>query len=291
MIGIVIDGRLGNQMFQYAVVYNYSKKLRTKFFVHNKLWTFPFILSEYFILPGYFRYFNTIKTKLYNGILNSKFQHIDLRGNIDDPSVIIPKIKDYTYFNGYFQSYEYFKEYRDEIVRSYKLKKKCRLKFESKYKELFNNNKIIAIHLRRTDYKDLGGKEHGGTDMSLPIEYYKRCIGNIKNIDNYKLLFVSDDLDYARENFGEKSNYFYEKNEEIVDFQILLNSDIAITANSSFSWWAAYLNSKQNKIIYTPKYWFGFKVQKEIPPSIIPKDWIQIDVTLNSEGKQTGFSQ
>ena len=63
----------------------------------------------------------------------------------------------------------------------------------------------------------------------------------------------------------------------IVDFQILLAADIIVTANSSFSWWAAHLNSNCIRVL-APKYWLNFRVKNEYPSNVIPEAWEQIEI-------------
>jgi hypothetical protein len=64
-----------------------------------------------------------------------------------------------------------------------------------------------------------------------------------------------------------------------MDFQHLLNADVCIISNSTFSWWGAWLNNKPTKVIYAPKYFMGWRIKKEIPDHIYPIDWTLIDVT------------
>ena len=80
--------------------------------------------------------------------------------------------------------------------------------------------------------------------------------------------------------FQNLPNVSLEENSEIIDFQLIMNADIAIIANSSFSWWAAYLNAKEHKIVYAPKYWLGFKVDKEIPEKIMSVNWNWINAKI-----------
>jgi len=89
---------------------------------------------------------------------------------------------------------------------------------------------------------------------------------------------VSDDIDFARTEFTHIPNSEFSQSDMITDFQIIMNADVSILSNSSFAWWAAYLNPKKNKIIYCPQYWLGFKVKKEYPENIIPTAWNQIKV-------------
>jgi hypothetical protein len=92
------------------------------------------------------------------------------------------------------------------------------------------------------------------------------------------VVFVSDDIEFAKKTFGLNTNYYFEQNDEITDFQILLNAQELVIANSSFSWWAAWLNRQNNKVVYAPKYYLGFKVNKYYPAGINVNDWNWIDV-------------
>jgi len=74
-------------------------------------------------------------------------------------------------------------------------------------------------------------------------------------------------------------NALFANNDMITDFQIIMNADACIISNSSFAWWAAYLNSKKDKKIYCPEHWLGFKIKREYPENIIPGEWIKVNVT------------
>jgi hypothetical protein len=95
--------------------------------------------------------------------------------------------------------------------------------------------------------------------MMLPVSYYEK---SLEKIEDYKIIFVGDNISFAKEHFSHIPNSTFEQNDAIVDFQIILNADIAIIANSSFAWWAAWLNPNPNKKIIAPKYWVGFKGAK-----------------------------
>jgi hypothetical protein len=118
----------------------------------------------------------------------------------------------------------------------------------------------------------------GGYNMTLPTAYYHRCLSLMEEIDGYTVIFISDDIEFVKAEFGEKSNYVFECNDEITDFQLLLHADVVITANSTFSWWAAWLNQKKNKRIFAPNYFLGFKVNQYYPAGIYVEEWQWIDV-------------
>ncbi|HEY0899634.1 MAG TPA: alpha-1,2-fucosyltransferase, partial [Sphingobacteriaceae bacterium] len=104
--------------------------------------------------------------------------------------------------------------------------------------------------------------------ISLPIEYFKSQLDSIPNHQSYKVIFLSDDMEYVKTVFPQKENYIFSENTEIVDFQVIQHADIAIISNSSFAWWAAYLSSKKNLVI-APKNWLGFRIGREHPKGIM----------------------
>jgi len=108
----------------------------------------------------------------------------------------------------------------------------------------------------------------GGVNMSLPMSYYEDCLSKINDLSQYYIMVLSDDTEFVRSYFGSRNNFHYEKNLEIIDFQIIKNADCLIIANSSFSWWGAFLNEKKNAEVFAPKKWLGFKVTQEFPLGI-----------------------
>jgi len=89
-------------------------------------------------------------------------------------------------------------------------------------------------------------------------------------IENPYYIFISDDLSYIEEEFDYLKEKYISKHNDIIDFQFLLNADICILSNSSFSWWGAYLNNKK-ATVFAPKFWLGKK--SELPKHIIPEGW------------------
>jgi ADP-heptose:LPS heptosyltransferase len=189
---------------------------------------------------------------------------------------IIPKplkINNNSLYRGYFQSGYYY----DQLTTkpSFKIKQEYIDDFQNQYGKLFANNKIVVVHIRRTDYMNYG--ERRKRDISLPMNYFKERLNQIENLENYKVIFVSDDMEHVKKFFPAQANFVFSLNNEIIDFQILQNADVSIISNSTFAWWACYLSPKDNKV-YAPKNWFGFKISKEHPRGIMTQRFEWCDV-------------
>ncbi|HMG83789.1 MAG TPA: alpha-1,2-fucosyltransferase [Ferruginibacter sp.] len=295
MIGIIAQGRMGNQLFQYAFVYSNAKELDTSFFIdgysslhyfelydglqkENKKNKLKYLISNFFVSPN----FRQKETSIRNmpAWLKEVFLHkkkVDWDIDFVETNDILPVINNNAIYKGFFQSETYFKKYAKDIRQLFAIKKDYKDAFAKKFETLYTK-KTIALHIRRGDYVNFGAPELGGFDLTLPLSYYKKCLHLISNKEEYNIIFVSDDIEYVKTAFGEGENYFFESNSEIIDFQLLLNADIQIVSNSSFSWWAAWLNEKTNKITYAPDYYLGFKVNTFFPTNIRVDDWNWVNV-------------
>ena len=273
MIGVKLNGRLGNQLFQYALAVSNSKKKRIFFFIDQS--DSEFLLNHFFVLNRFNKYLN----KLYGYIFFNYCHKIKYYIEWTNYDIFnSDSFNNNCIFEGYFQSEIYFESIRSLILSEYCIKQTWIDIFKKKYYELFINNKVIAVHVRKTDYTnwDLFNSKPG--DFSLPDEYYKKLIHQLQVYEDYLTIFISDDILYCKEHFNDTKNSFFEENESIIDLQILINADICILSNSSFSWWGAYLNGKKHKQIYAPKYWVGYKDKIEYPIGIMNVNWHWVDV-------------
>ena len=180
--------------------------------------------------------------------------------------------KDEVLFDGFFQSEKYFAEYNQTICKEFTVKKEYALNIHDFTK---NNKESVVIHWRRGDYISWGNDELG-YNLSLPKNYYSSCLNQL-DLSNKNIIFLSDDINYVKEVFSFPNAVYSENNTEINDLQLLMQADYLVLSNSSFSWWGAYLNSKAKKI-FAPKYWLGFKVNREWPNAVISAKWHSIEV-------------
>lgn len=258
MIGVILHGRMGNQLFQYATALCIAKKLKTHFFIDP--YKDKYQLPEYFVGPWKSYLQNRIYYSFYCRFLNKKMKTVnenDILGQYN-----LHNFGNGIVWDGYFQSVKYFTSVRPLIYNTFKLRKKVVKQFRKNYSDLIKAN-YVAIHVRRTDYTELvfdGVKK----DLSLPLSYYEKCLERVAKYKPQKYVFVSDDIDWVRTNFGTIPNSIFIHDSEINDFQILLNARYIVLANSSFSWWATFLNSSKEKV-YAPKYWMGYNLKKNYP--------------------------
>ena len=287
MISVRLQGRLGNQMFQYAFIIVAAQKLNTSFYLDQYIERS--VLDNYFDISGrshkaawrvfgitgYKNLFSHhLKKRFYKFIAAlNKLEVKDLADMAVASSVIL---KDHTLYLGYFQSENFFKEWVDLIRQKFTLKGSFVKEFNTRHRDLYSNKKIVTVHIRRTDYQGLGHLNLGGDDLSLPIAYYKNAIALFGG-QNVHFVFVSDDRRFVEQNFADLSNKTISTDNEINDFQHLLNAHACIISNSTFSWWGAWLNQRADKVVYAPKYFLGWRIQTQIPAEIYPDNWIQID--------------
>ena len=276
MVGVTIDCRFGNQLFQFAFIKALAKRFKTSFYISEQVE--QFMLPQYFHLEGYSTLLNRInwlRLKIEAGTLASLQSKQVGTYNENEADALTDK----AIYTGYFQSAHFFENIKDEIGSIIRLKSKYVKQFQTQYQKIFAENKVIAIHVRRGDYLNLNSwwaQNFGSNDLTLPVAYYLDALKQVEDLESYKLIFLSDDIAFVRSAFGHLKNAAFAENPLIIDFQLLMNADVCVLSNSSFSWWAAYLNQKKNKKVYCPENWLGFKIGKEYPDEIIPAEWIKI---------------
>ncbi len=259
MIGIKFRGRLGNQIFQYYFMkYMKSQAPNQLVFFTNPNHAY---ITKYFEFSPYekiicgSRVWSLITRHLPDWC---KMQVKEVH-NFSKPRHYAPVPG--TLFSGFYQTDWYFKQIPN--VKKLVLKQEYRQLFLDKFGKMYADKPVVVVHIRRTDYMNYGKR-----DISLPMAYFKRQLDSIENIEQYQVIFVSDDIKHVKEIFDIKPNYYFSSESEIVDFQLIQNADIAIISNSSFAWWACYLSPKQNKVL-APTNWMGHTIGREHPRGVM----------------------
>lgn len=282
MIAVKLQGRLGNQLFQYAFIYATAKRLNTSFYLDKTI--YKFFLPEYFevktdfVTPldhtlfsirGFKGFFSVrLKLKFYR-LLHKQLlsRNETVISNYETVSDSFKLLRDNILYVGFFQSEDYFKEIEGEIRKLYSVKKHFVDAFEKIEKRLDKPGKRVVVHVRRSDYIDL--------DWSLPLIYYKKAIESADTTGAH-FVFISDDPSFVEREFSYIPDKYISTHNEITDLQFLMSADICILSNSSFSWWGAWLNKKVSKKIIAPKFWLGYGKEKEYPVGITQPGWIML---------------
>ena len=278
MIAVKLEGRLGNQLFQYAFIYAWAKKLGVSFYLDKSIE--PILIDRYFEIKndrfiwldknvfrikGFKNFFSFYLRKFFYNVLSwcMGLTEISTTGRETEFS-----LSDKTLIRGFFQSEVFFINARDEIKSLFAIKPPFIQSFFEILKQFPPDSAIVTVHIRRTDYI--------GLDMALPLDYYKTAITKVA-LKNAYFVFISDDPEFVRVNFTEIEPKYISNHSEIIDFQFLTHSSCCILSNSSFSWWGAYLN-KNNPTVLAPKHWTGFRKKKEEPVGIIMSNWQLIEI-------------
>jgi hypothetical protein len=269
MFGIKIQGRLGNQLFQYAYAKVLSRKFNTAFFFLNAK---EFYAHKYFEMdvqtPFHYR-LEAIRFWIRNMGRVKKV----IERQTESPEWNKLNESDNAVYIGFYQSKDYHTaDLLTELDERLIIKPEYLINIRN---YVPNDKPNIVVHIRRTDYVAWGGEHLGGYNLTLPTSYYHKALAMLP-VKDCNLFFLSDDMAYVKENFIFENAIYAGKNSEIVDFQIIMQADYLVLANSSFSWWGAYLN-KRAKMVISSKFWLGIKFPKEYPAGIVNKDWISIE--------------
>jgi hypothetical protein len=313
MIITKLTGGLGNQMFQYSTGFALAMKNRTelkidvsgyddvcvvnsdtprKFGLSIFNISSPIALSEEIAKTKYphkniskaWRFFKQkILKQNYTDYEPKLFQKISQRitknRKLKEIYKHTPDIN--FYLDGFFQSEKNFAEFASQIRHEFTFKKEIMAKQLLEIAKEIKNQNSISIHIRRGDYVNnpKTNKYHG----TCSLEYYERALNLIKErLPSQSLTFYifTDDPVWANENFAPL--FPKEKFTNISDFHfrpfeemyLMSKCQHNIIANSSFSWWGAWLNKNSDKIVIAPREWTQCK--KDPHPNIIPTTWIKI---------------
>ena len=266
MVIVKILGGLGNQMFQYA----YAKSLEIRGF-DVKLDLSGF--KNYKLHGGYQldKYNIDIEQAKYSRILFSRinpFKTIKEKTLMFDSDLLL--LTGNEYVKGYFQTDKYFFKIRDLLLKQFTLNREISSSTK-KYKNKIKNENSCSVHIRRGDY--VSNSKTNNIHGTCSLSYYQKAIEIIKQkYENINFYIFSDDINWTKENLKIKNSVYIDHkgmpHEDIYLMSICMHN---ITANSSFSWWGAWLNKNNDKTVIAPKQWFKTKKNE-----IIPGKWIKI---------------
>jgi|688.fasta_scaffold581869_1 hypothetical protein len=287
MISCNLQGGLGNQLFQIYTTIAYASDTGSKFFFFK-------VYDLKNLITNRHTYWDTFLSRLKPFLLDPEL--IDKKKS----NLVIIREKGFTYnalpfpvpekkikiLNGYFQSPKYFDMYYQTINRLLKIDDH-KVRLTNKYLKLINEDLPISMHFRLGDYKKLPNNY-----VILSIDYYRtalNCILEATKLTNKtnKVLYFCEDQDLEdvdpiiatlkdefRELIFERADPTLEDWEQLIMMSLCRNN---IIANSTFSWWGAYLNVYRHKIVVCPLTWFGPKMQQTHNlKDLYPESWIKI---------------
>ena len=262
-VTVKLIGGLGNMMFQIACGHAYALKYNKKSY---------FTTNDSIIIH---KNANTYKENVLNNVELLPTKDVGASTVFNENGFHfneIPAIDGNVYINGYFQSEKYFKEYRNDILDLFSYPSAYADNVFEKYKDLLSEN-TCSIHVRRGDY--LKSPNH---HPEQSMNYYMKAIKKMPK-DTVFLIF-SDDISWCKQNFPDvpEKFKFVEGNTDYEDLLLMSLCKNNIICNSTFSWWGAWLNNNQNKIVVAPdEYkWFGPAYAHNNTADLYCENWIKI---------------
>jgi len=260
-------GRLGNQMFQLASAIGIAKERGFEVAIPIENCTREIGSGPIDVNTGLKTNVKCDLTDCFN--IPSKYlvpfsrinpQYIYYEGDFKfNPQVL--SLNPNTDLSGYFQDEKYFKKYREEILETFTFKEKhsdeAKFFMLENIRSLYGDKNIISLHVRRGDYTLYPDHHPVCSDA-----YYQSAIGKF-DLKNSIFLIFSDDIEWCKKKFEGDNFIFSDTNNPYVDLAIMSLCDHHIIANSSFSWWGAWLNTSENKRVIAPSKWFGPSLPKD----------------------------
>lgn len=293
MIIVKLTGGLGNQMFQYATARRLAEKHSTilkldisgfeQYKLHRyslhcfHIWEYPATDNEIKKVCGDNNLFRKVSKKL-----SSNFKHLPY----NNPKILIekhfhfdPHILDSlnnVLLDGYWQSEKYFSDIPDVLHREFVIKYQ-QDPTSAKFAEQIQTTESVSVHVRRTDYvnNSFTNQIHGTCDQ----KYYAKAVQYVGDqISNPHFFIFSDEPGWARDNlklgFPTTIVDCNDASRNYEDLRLMSLCKHNIIANSTFSWWGAWLNKNPDKLVYAPKKWFNDSSINT--KDLIPDTWIKI---------------
>jgi hypothetical protein len=290
MIITKLIGGLGNQLFQYAVGRALAEKHKTTLkmdlsgYDHQvgvtprQYQLFLFNIQESFSTPAER---DRLKGREASGLWGRVWKKISSRLKRQrfllekhynfDPAILAAK--DNVYLEGYWQTEKYFMEIADIIRSEFTLKAEYNNLNQELLQKIAAYNSV-SLHIRRGDYvSSQSTNEYHGV---CSLDYYRRAVDLIAAKFPNPMIFVfSDDLEWCEANLKiDWPIVFVSGNKDYEDLIMMSRCKHNIIANSSFSWWGAWLNNNPEKMVVAPKRWFA---ETSVDTSdVVPSTWTKI---------------
>ena len=289
MITILLSGGLGNQMFQYAAAKALATRLNTSVVADLLYYSKKTVTTPRQFGLGIFMLDLDLKESLKDKLFIKSLSffnkdcpfykrlgfYSDLRAARYDFD--FESLQDGTTLFGYFQNEKYFQSIESVIRTDFQFKNQLDNINMEALKRITSVNSV-AVHIRRGDYI---------TDPAITLalcgkEYYEKAIEYVSSkVENPYFFVFSEDMEWVKDNLDFQDCPFEfidwnHGNDSYKDMQLMSSCKHNIIANSSFSWWGAWLNANQEKIVVAPKQWFRRDFDYKQFVGYVPEDWIKL---------------
>lgn len=276
MLAIIrLKGGLGNQLFQYAFYLSLKKRhpfslylfdLEESLYCHSGYQLDR--ITDAHTLHAYKWYRHL---KMHFPKLLKRFRKITQENSLEFRDEYFQKGILPTIYDGYWQSDKYFIGISSKIRKTFCFRTELLNEQSRCLLGTLYGHTNVSVHIRRGDYLKL--TDYLGV---CNLEYYNSAIEYIKEkIIHPRFIFFSDDMPWVKEHLHEPNATYVDWNQgkdSWQDMYLMSQCSHNIVANSSFSWWGAWLNNNPDKIVIAPKKWFCYSPNYDI----LPPNWISL---------------
>jgi hypothetical protein len=292
---IKLQGGLGNQMFQYAFGLSRAVELNSHLYIDDSFFAAQQIGSDITYRKYELGLFSDQIT-IANSTTVKSFTNPDRRQRVlsklgitkkkvyKEPSLKVDdavfRLSSPVYFEGYWQSEDYFIDHEDLIREVFRFKMPLNSQSQQIANALAGLQNTISVHIRRGDYVNSArtNELHG----ICSVTYYLQAMATIKSkLANSYFYFFSDEPEWVKQHLvADLKNYYIIQHninaDSWQDMALMSKCRHHIIANSSFSWWGAWLNPNTEKIVIAPEKWFNTPTDYFNDECIVPKNWIKL---------------
>lgn len=304
-VTIKLCGGQGNQMFQYAAVYTLARQKSVPFYfetsrfiasdwdLYNEIPKIvpdyqeapPSLLCKVALLPRLPLWLKQFLRRL-DWLIDLKIKHTFVDKNTPESVDAFFALKTPVLLSGYFASEKYFAPYKGHIIETFSTmplgKQATKLAHA-----IQSSQQSIALHYRDYTEKQTGNQAVQDSMGYLPLDFYEKSITSILDnttipLADTKIFVFSNSISYAKSFFKDCLYYSsmvfvsYKIEYNWEDMKLMSLCDHIVIANSTYSWWAAYLNTSPNKIVCTHKTW-GKLLKNNPNPILFPAGWTLIE--------------
>lgn len=282
----ISDG-LGNQMFQYAFAYALARKTGAQVLIDPLFWGTSlrkYQLEEFqvtntkrlvskvwdYTLGFGPRNGRRFKDRYRQHLIRKKYRFIQEKKIMQYDDSVWNQAES-CFYMGFWQTPRYFEAYYDELKREFTRKSGLSAK-AMECQTRIRTGVSVALHIRRTDYVRQEG------NATLKFDFYEEALRKMQSqLGDFQLYVFTDDKTFVKENFRLRDYVLIDDVSDLDEFELMRQCDHHIIANSTFSWWAAYLGENKGGIVYAPC--TGIWSEE-----FYPKEWNLIDTKVADSG-------